>query len=298
MRVAPFLVKPVSSAIKVLPESEYDAISEGGIKKLLRVDDIDDGELLTNLFMAMYDELPEPKPKKKKKANKNSSAQKVGSLIQRWGKPKVCLCGVSCRLWYKLCVGATVLDFVEAIMHKNGKWAKQILEWQNDDGSWGDYHSLAVSGNSHITTEQALRRLERLGYTIEDECIQKAVQYMSDCLAGKRAIPDRVEKCHDWNVFTSLILSTGIRRFTKNNNAANKVAENWAEVVTAAFEDGSYNYDKYVIAYKSVLRPNGGRIIGIENYYPVSLLCDRLDEKTELAYVVHILNPRLFTIQP
>ena len=68
-----FLVRPVPSAIKMLPEAEYDAISEGGRKKLLRVDDIDNKELLTNLFMAMYDELPESKPKKKKKANKNSS---------------------------------------------------------------------------------------------------------------------------------------------------------------------------------------------------------------------------------
>ena len=67
MRVAPFLVKPVSSAIKVLPESEYDAISEGGIKKLLRVDDIDDGELLTNLFMAMYDEFPNQSLKRRKR---------------------------------------------------------------------------------------------------------------------------------------------------------------------------------------------------------------------------------------
>lgn len=61
-----FLVRPVPSAIKMLPEAEYDAISEGGRKKLLRVDDIDNRELLTNLFMAMYDELPESKPKKKK----------------------------------------------------------------------------------------------------------------------------------------------------------------------------------------------------------------------------------------
>ena len=30
-------------------------------------------------------------------------------------------------------------------MHKNGKWAKQIIDWQNADGSWGDYHSLAVT---------------------------------------------------------------------------------------------------------------------------------------------------------
>lgn len=62
-----FLVRPVESAIKMLPDAEYDSMSEGGRKKLLRVDDIDNRELLTNLFLAIYDELPEPKPKKKKK---------------------------------------------------------------------------------------------------------------------------------------------------------------------------------------------------------------------------------------
>ena len=52
-------------------------------------------------------------------------------------------------------------------------WTKQIIEWQNADGNWGDFHSLAVTSDSHITSEQALRRLEKSGYTIEDECIQK-----------------------------------------------------------------------------------------------------------------------------
>ena len=175
-------------------------------------------------------------------------------------------------------------------MHKNGKWARQIIEWQDDEGKWGDYHSLAVAGNTKITTEQAVRRLELLGYTIEDECIQKAVWYMSDCLEGRKSIPDRVEKCHDWNVFTSLILSTAIRRFTKENAAANLVAEQWAEVVTAAFTEGIYSHEAYTAAYKRVLKPNGGRINGIETYYPVSLLCDMLDEETECAFVEHILG--------
>ena len=62
-----FLVRPVPSAIKMLPEAEYDSISEGGKMKLLRVDDVDDRELLTELFIAMYEELPQPKPKIKKK---------------------------------------------------------------------------------------------------------------------------------------------------------------------------------------------------------------------------------------
>ena len=75
-------------------------------------------------------------------------------------------------------------------MHKNGKWAKQIISLQDEEGKWGDFHSLSQFSDSVITTEQALRRLERLGYTIEDECIQKAVRYMNDCLTGKNNIPD------------------------------------------------------------------------------------------------------------
>ncbi len=61
-----FLVKPVPAAIKMLPDAEYDSIYEGGRKKLLRVDDVDDRELLTELFEAMYEELPKQKAKKKK----------------------------------------------------------------------------------------------------------------------------------------------------------------------------------------------------------------------------------------
>ncbi len=175
-------------------------------------------------------------------------------------------------------------------MHKDGKWARQIIEWQDEEGKWGDFHSLAVPGNSHITTEQALRRLERLGYTIEDDCIQKAVQYMNDCLVKKKSIPDRVEKVHDWNIFTALILATGVRRFTKDNSVANRVAEQWGEITTAAFADGNYNHDKYVAAYKRILKPNGGRICGLETYYPVSLLSGCLGERTECAFLEHILQ--------
>ena len=58
-----FLVKPVPSAIRMLSDAEYDSISQGGRKKLLRVDNVDDRNFLTNLLNSMYDELPFPKSK-------------------------------------------------------------------------------------------------------------------------------------------------------------------------------------------------------------------------------------------
>lgn len=56
-------------------------------------------------------------------------------------------------------------------MHKDGKWAKMILALQEPDGKWGCFHSLSRFYGADITTEQALRRLERLGFTQEDACI-------------------------------------------------------------------------------------------------------------------------------
>ena len=57
------LVKPVKSAISLLPEASYETPYEGA-KDMLLVNEVDNKELLTELFIAMYDELPVPKKKK------------------------------------------------------------------------------------------------------------------------------------------------------------------------------------------------------------------------------------------
>lgn len=177
-------------------------------------------------------------------------------------------------------------------MHKDGKWSKQIISLQDEEGKWGCFHSLSQFYNAPITTEQALRRLEYLGYTIEDECIQRAVCYMNDCLTGKNTIPDRREKVHDWDIFTSMILSTWIRRFTHDNPHANKVAGQWADVITATFADGTFDYNEYVRAYHEILglKPKGGRLIDFVNFYPISLLIDCLDERTQDAVMDYVIN--------
>lgn len=177
-------------------------------------------------------------------------------------------------------------------MHKDGKWAKNIIALQEPDGKWGWFHSLSQFHDAPITTEQALRRLERLGYTIEDECIQKAVMYMDDCLTGKNTIPDRREKLHNWDVFTSMMLAAWIRRFTLDNPNANKVANQWTEIITSAFAGGVYNHSDYITAYHATfgLKPNGGRLVDFVNFYPISMLTGCLDRRTETALVNYVLS--------
>ena len=59
-----FLVKPVPSAVKMMPDAQRELPYEGA-KKMLLVDRIDDREFLRDLLNAMYDELPEPKKNRK-----------------------------------------------------------------------------------------------------------------------------------------------------------------------------------------------------------------------------------------
>ena len=58
-----FLVKPVKSAIALMPNAKYELPYDGAKEKLL-VDDVDNKEFLIGLFDALYDDLPAPKPKK------------------------------------------------------------------------------------------------------------------------------------------------------------------------------------------------------------------------------------------
>ena len=57
------LVKPVKSAIALMPAASYEPPYEGA-KEMLVVEAVEDADFLTKLFQAMYDELPAPKPKK------------------------------------------------------------------------------------------------------------------------------------------------------------------------------------------------------------------------------------------
>ena len=58
-----FLVKPVKSAVKMMPEANLELPYEGA-KEMILVDNVENKEFLHELLEAMYEELPAPKKKK------------------------------------------------------------------------------------------------------------------------------------------------------------------------------------------------------------------------------------------
>lgn len=61
-----FLIKPVKSALELLPNAPRECPYEGA-KPMLLVEELENREFMTALFNAVYPELPLPKPKKPKK---------------------------------------------------------------------------------------------------------------------------------------------------------------------------------------------------------------------------------------
>lgn len=177
-------------------------------------------------------------------------------------------------------------------MYKDTKWAKEILAQQDENGLWGNFHTLSKPSKAPITTEQALRRLYVLGFDINDEAIARTVTYMSDCLKGRKQMPDRREKMHNWDIFTELMLAVWIRKFTLADRSANLVAGKWADIITRAFSSGSFSHEDCALAYTEIFGepPRGGRLVDFVTFYQLSLLPGMLNERTErlmMDYVLH-----------
>lgn len=178
--------------------------------------------------------------------------------------------------------------------HRNGLWAREIIAQQHEDGTWGNmFHSLAVPDGKHLlTTEQALRRLWRLGFTAEDEPIRRAMDCMTACLRGERKIDDYWEKGHDWTLYTRLMLATWVRIFEPENPEALAVARQWARVIEAAFKPGYYDHAAYLAAYEQVLGSlaKGAREGDFVIFYQMALLQGLLDAKTESLMLDYVLE--------
>lgn len=178
-------------------------------------------------------------------------------------------------------------------MYKNGKWATEIISLQNTDGTWGNmFHSLCPPNRRYpLTTEQALRRLKILGFTIKDAPIRKTVDCMTSCLRGERQIDDYSEKSHDWQLFTKLMLSTWVRIFEPDNETALCFAKQWVNVISKTFENGNYNSDIYTEAYVSEFnsKPKGSRERDFADFYHLNLLKDILSPDIESSMLDYII---------
>ena len=175
----------------------------------------------------------------------------------------------------------------------NNKWVRQIVDLQHEDGSWGCFHSLSQPTKAQpMTTEHALRRLRILGLTKDDAPVARAVAYMDQNL--RQPFPTVFhEKKHDSKTYGDLMLSTWIRLFDPDNEAALAVAHKWARIISSAFQDGAYSNDKYVSSYEAELmklNPKAGCLADFVVFYQLALLPGLLSPEVESAMLDYVLS--------
>ena len=178
--------------------------------------------------------------------------------------------------------------------HRNGAIARQIIVQQNEDGTWGnEFHSLAVPTNRYpLTTEQALRRLKILGYTVDDAPIRKAIDCMTACLRHEREIDNYWEKTLDWELYTQLMLSTWVKIFDPENELALAFARKWANVIEATFESGEADNKAYRDAYTKEFqsKAKAPREVDFVVFYVISLLQGLLTVNTERRMLDYVIS--------
>ncbi|MCL1830413.1 MAG: hypothetical protein FWG21_03185 [Oscillospiraceae bacterium] len=176
------------------------------------------------------------------------------------------------------------------------RWIEQILALQQEDGSFGTFHTLSMPTSSKdITTEQALRRLSVLGLTKEDEPIRSVLTYIKNCLLGDISIPDRREKVLNWDAFQAHMLAAWIKHFDPTDETINPISDMWSDIISKSFSDGSFDSTVYEQEYrKRIPKLNSAeRLINISTMYMVILLKDNLDEVTENRYIDYVIdNPK------
>lgn len=172
------------------------------------------------------------------------------------------------------------------------KWIKQIVDLQHEDGSWGCFHTLSQPTKAQpMTTEQALRRLRILGLTKNDETIARAITYMEHNLKQPQPTVFH-EKKHDSKTYGDLMLATWIRIFDPKNEVALVIAKKWANIITFAFQDGTYSNENYISAYEKEfikLNPKAGCLADFVVFYQLALLPGLLERKVESAMLDYVL---------
>lgn len=177
--------------------------------------------------------------------------------------------------------------------YRHGKQAEKVLSLRNPDGMWGNFHSLsAPQKGKGMTSEQALRRLWILGFTVEDEVIQTAVSRMERSLRREEKIDSYSEKSHDWALFESLMLASWVKIFDPSNIYAAREAEKWAYIVENSFKSGEFSGEDEAAAFADCFgrKPKSGFEAGFGMFYHAALLKGALTEKTERCFAEHLVS--------
>src|SRR4051794_7927941 len=123
---------------------------------------------------------------------------------------------------------------------RRSQWVVQLARLQQDDGSWGRFHTQATrSARQPFTTETAIERAIELGLDRTHPIMRRAATYVSQILRDERPFPER-ESNDRWPTGMRLFAASTLARIAPERNEIDPVWQTWAKVLEQTFHSGRY----------------------------------------------------------
>lgn len=156
----------------------------------------------------------------------------------------------------------------------------ELYNEQKPDGGFGPLQSKDYSVKAKFPTSiTAINRCLYIGLSLnEREILTMALDYLEDFLQGssRHKLYNKNERAIPWQVAD---ISTIIERINPYNELCNNYYSEWHYIISKAFEDGEYSYEKDKAAQHEVFFTKENRLIPLKIEF---LLCRREQVSLEL----------------
>ena len=180
-------------------------------------------------------------------------------------------------------------------MNKKERLLKKLLDEQQQDGSFGRFHTMNSKVKQKISTTQAAAWLMyENAFTRNDDICNKTCLYMERLLNDLSLWPDVWEKNKWCKPGVPLFIVSSLALFGSEDKKYKEICNVWIDLLVSTFETGEYSKDNVDAAAKDLLGVEiDGSYIGLHCLNNLALYAcnvDTISLDVQKAYIKWLHN--------
>ena len=153
----------------------------------------------------------------------------------------------------------------------NSKWMEIIKSEQQEDGSFGRFHTMDSSVKKRIpTTERAVDSIKYLLLPRGNDFVDKLCLYMENILSKSLPWPDGFEQNKYYKAAQPLFVAAKLSVFGSQNKEFHSLFNTWHTILSESFSSGEYSKDRNNEVAKELLGTEiDDSYIGLHSIYTI-----------------------------
>lgn len=125
---------------------------------------------------------------------------------------------------------------------ESSRWVARLAKSQQEDGSWGRFHTENTALAQDIpTTEYGVERAVALGLPRTHPILDRASLYIAGILEGSEEFPDPAETNDRWETGKRLFAASTLARIRPGDPALDEIWDTWHQIAQRTFASGDYS---------------------------------------------------------